>query len=138
MDIVEKEDSKKRKALIQTVSDSDIETEMKDEKEPKEEVPRTFCEGKANGSKPLDQKITIDYDEWEIHLESLGREISKLFEAFHVEVGSVTAETVARNMKEIFAPPPVAEADIQPWKEMVKNLAMLLTKKQKKKKEIVE
>ncbi|KAL2609301.1 hypothetical protein R1flu_027874 [Riccia fluitans] len=41
MDVEEKEDSKKRKALIQTVSD----TKMEDEKEPKEEVPRTVCEG---------------------------------------------------------------------------------------------
>ncbi|KAL2641465.1 hypothetical protein R1flu_009052 [Riccia fluitans] len=72
-------------------------------KEPKEEVPSTFCEGEVSGSKPLDQKITIDYDEWGICLESLRRETSKLFEAFHMEVGSVTAEAVAWNMKEIFA-----------------------------------
>ncbi|KAL2614150.1 hypothetical protein R1flu_025842 [Riccia fluitans] len=136
MDAEEKEDSKKRKALIQTVSDSDTEIEMKYEKEPKEEVPRAFCEGEANRSKPLDQKI--DYDEWGIHLESLGHETSKLFEAFHVEVGSVTAEAVARNMKEMFAPPSVAKADIQPLKEMVKNLAKLLTEEQKRNKEIIE
>ncbi|KAL2612773.1 hypothetical protein R1flu_024465 [Riccia fluitans] len=65
---------------------------------------------KASGSKPLDLKI--DYDEWGICLESLGHETSKLFEAFHVEVSIVIAEAVARNMKEMFAPPPVAEADI--------------------------
>ncbi|KAL2608107.1 hypothetical protein R1flu_026680 [Riccia fluitans] len=93
MDVEEKEESKKRKALIQTVSDSDIKTE--DEKEPMEEVPCTFCEGEASGSKPLAQKITVDYDNWGIRLESLGRETSKLLEAFHVEVGSVTAEAVA-------------------------------------------
>ncbi|KAL2633077.1 hypothetical protein R1flu_004556 [Riccia fluitans] len=138
MDAEEKEDSKKRMALIQTISNSDIETKTEDEKESKEEIPRAFCEGKANGSKPLDQKIMIDYDEWGIRLESLGHETLKLFEAFHVEVGNVTAEAVARNMKEIFAPPPVAEADIQPWKEMVKNLAKLLMEEQKRNKDIIE
>ncbi|KAL2651995.1 hypothetical protein R1flu_020123 [Riccia fluitans] len=60
------------------------------------------------------------------------------FEAFHVEFGNVTTEAMARNMKEIFAPPPIAEVDIQPWKEMVKNLIKLLTEEQKKNKEIVE
>ncbi|KAL2621133.1 hypothetical protein R1flu_001338 [Riccia fluitans] len=109
---------------------------MEDEKEPKEEVPRVFCEGKAIGSKPLDQKI--DYDKWGICLESLGHETLKLFEAFHMEVGSVTAEAVARNMKEMFAPPPVAEVDIRPWREMVKNFAKLLTEEQKKNMAIVE
>ncbi|KAL2652104.1 hypothetical protein R1flu_020232 [Riccia fluitans] len=133
---LEKEDSKKRKALIETISDSKTETE--DEKEPTEEVPRTFCEGKASGSKPFAHKITVDYDDWGIHLESLGRETSKLFEAFHVKVGSVTAEAMARNMKEIFAPPLVVEVDIQPWREMVKNMIKLLTDEQKKNKEIVE
>ncbi|KAL2650011.1 hypothetical protein R1flu_018139 [Riccia fluitans] len=107
-----------------------------DEKEPKEEVPRAFCEGKASGSKLLDLKI--DYDEWGICLESLGRETSKLFEAFHVEVGTMTTEAMARNMKEMFAPPPVAEADIQLGKEMVKNLANLLMEEQKRNKAIVE
>ncbi|KAL2610964.1 hypothetical protein R1flu_022656 [Riccia fluitans] len=94
MDAEEKEDSKKRKALIQTVSDSDTKTE--DEKEPKEEVPHTIYGGKANGT-----------------------------------------EAVACNMKEIFAPPPVAEVDIQLWKEMVKNLIKFLTEEQKKNKEVV-
>ncbi|KAL2624271.1 hypothetical protein R1flu_008516 [Riccia fluitans] len=61
MDAEEKEDSKKHKALIQTVSDSDTKTKMEDEKEPKEKVPHAFCEGEASGSKPLDQKI--DYAE---------------------------------------------------------------------------
>ncbi|KAL2629035.1 hypothetical protein R1flu_013721 [Riccia fluitans] len=82
----------------------------------------------ANRSKPLDLKI--DYDEWGIHLESLGRETLKLFKAFHVEVGSVIAEAVARNMKEMFAPPLVAKADIQLWREMMKNLAKLLREEQ--------
>ncbi|KAL2651107.1 hypothetical protein R1flu_019235 [Riccia fluitans] len=67
MDAKEKEDSKKRKALIQTVSDSETKIETEDEKEPKEEVPHGCCEGEANGSKLLDQKI--DYDEWGIRLE---------------------------------------------------------------------
>ncbi|KAL2653184.1 hypothetical protein R1flu_021312 [Riccia fluitans] len=138
MDAEEKEDSKKRKALIQTVFNSDTKTKTEDEKESAEEVSRTFCEGEASKSKPLDQKITIDYDEWGIRLESLGRETLKLFEAFHVEVGSVTAEAVAQNMKEIFAPSPVAEVDIQPWKKMVKILIKLLTEEQKKNKVIVE
>ncbi|KAL2652105.1 hypothetical protein R1flu_020233 [Riccia fluitans] len=93
MDAEEKEDSKKHKALIQTVSDSDIKIETKDEKEPKEEVPRAFCEGEASGSKPLNQKI--DYAEWRNRVESLGHETSLLFDAFHVEVGSVTTEAVA-------------------------------------------
>ncbi|KAL2633134.1 hypothetical protein R1flu_004613 [Riccia fluitans] len=55
MDIEEKEDSKKWKALIQTVSDFD--TKKEDEKEPKEEVLRTTCEGEASRSKLLDQNI---------------------------------------------------------------------------------
>ncbi|KAL2632923.1 hypothetical protein R1flu_004402 [Riccia fluitans] len=135
-DNLEKEDSKKHKALIQTVSDSDTKTDTEDEKEPKEEVPCAFCEGEASGSKPLDQKI--DYAEWEICLENLGRETSKLFEAFHVEIGSVTMEAVARNMKEMFTPPPVAKTDIQPWREMVKTLANFLTEEQKRNKVIVE
>ncbi|KAL2644537.1 hypothetical protein R1flu_012124 [Riccia fluitans] len=136
MDDKEKEDSKKCKALIQTVFDSDIKTKTEDEKEPKEEVPRAFCEGEANGSKPLGQKI--DYAEWKNRVESLGRETSKLFEAFHVEIGNVTTEAMARNMKGMFAPPPVAEADIQPWREMVKTLASLLTEEQKRTRAIVE
>ncbi|KAL2645371.1 hypothetical protein R1flu_012958 [Riccia fluitans] len=45
---------------------------------------------------------------------------------------------MTRNMKEIFAPPPVVEVDIQPWREMVKNLVKLLTEEQKKNKGIVE
>ncbi|KAL2624326.1 hypothetical protein R1flu_008571 [Riccia fluitans] len=49
----EKEDSKKRKALIQTIFDSD--TEIEDEKEPKEEIPCITCEGEASESKSLDQ-----------------------------------------------------------------------------------
>ncbi|KAL2644197.1 hypothetical protein R1flu_011784 [Riccia fluitans] len=129
MDVEEKEESKKQKSLIQTISDSNTETE---------EVPCTFCEGEASGSKPLAQKRTMDYDDWGIHLESLGRETPKLFEAFHVEVGSVTAEAVARNMKEIFAPPLVVEVDIQPSKEMVKNMIKLLKAEQKKNKDVVE
>ncbi|KAL2613374.1 hypothetical protein R1flu_025066 [Riccia fluitans] len=136
MDEEDKEASKNCKALIQTISDSDTETEMEDEKEPKEEVPRAFCKGEANGSKSLDQKI--DYIEWKNCVESLGRETSKLFEAFSVEVGSVTTEAVAWNMREVFAPPSVVEADIQPWKEMVKTLASLLTEEQKRTKAIVE
>ncbi|KAL2623034.1 hypothetical protein R1flu_003239 [Riccia fluitans] len=93
MDAEEKEDSKKRKTLIQTISDSDTETE--DEREPKEEVPRIVYGGEANGSKLLDKKKTVDYQDWRIHLERLGRETSSLFEAFHLEVGNVIAEAVA-------------------------------------------
>ncbi|KAL2629678.1 hypothetical protein R1flu_014364 [Riccia fluitans] len=130
MDNEEKEDSKKQKALIQTIFDSKTETE--DEKEPKEEIPHTTWKGKASGSKPLDKKTTVDYHDWRGHLENLGRETSNLFEAFHVEVGSVTMEVVAWNMEHIFAPPPNVELDIQPWKEMVKNLIKLLTEEQKK------
>ncbi|KAL2641802.1 hypothetical protein R1flu_009389 [Riccia fluitans] len=93
MDAKEKEASKKRKALIQTISDSDTKTKPEDEKEPKEEVPRVFCEGEASGSKPLDQKI--DFAEWENRVESFGHETSRLFEAFHMEIGSETTEAVA-------------------------------------------
>ncbi|KAL2621665.1 hypothetical protein R1flu_001870 [Riccia fluitans] len=135
-DVVEKTISKQIKALGVYHLCSNTKTKTEDEKEPAKDVPRTFCEGKANGSKPLDHKI--DYDEWGFRLESLGHETSKLFEAFHVEVGNVTAEAVARNMKEMFAPPPVVEADIQQWKKMVKNLAKLLTEEQKRNKEIFE
>ncbi|KAL2654216.1 hypothetical protein R1flu_022344 [Riccia fluitans] len=136
MDAKEKEDSKKHKVLIQTVSDSNTKTETEDEKEPTKEVPRVFCEAKASGSKPLDQKF--DFAIWGNRVESLGCETSRLFEAFHVEIGSVTAEAMARNMKEMFAPPPVIETDLQLWKKMVRNLANLLTEEQRKTKAIVE
>ncbi|KAL2621631.1 hypothetical protein R1flu_001836 [Riccia fluitans] len=136
MDAKEKEDSKKHKALIQTISDSDTKTNTEDEKKPTKEVPRVFCEGEASGSKPLDQKL--DFAEWENHVESLGCETSRLFEAFHVEIGSVTTEAVAQNMKEMFAPPSVVETDLQPWKEMVRNLADLLTEEQKRTKAVIE
>ncbi|KAL2649556.1 hypothetical protein R1flu_017684 [Riccia fluitans] len=69
-DAEEKEDSKKQKALIQTVSDFDI--EMEDEKEPKEEVPRTVYGGEANRNKLLDRKLMVDYDDWGIPLKRLG------------------------------------------------------------------
>ncbi|KAL2620034.1 hypothetical protein R1flu_000239 [Riccia fluitans] len=110
MDAKEKEASKKRKASIETISDSDTETKLEDEKEQEEEVPRVFCEGEASGSKPLDQKL--DFAEWGNRVESFGRETSRLFEAFHMEIGSVTAEAVAQNMKEMFVPPPVVETDV--------------------------
>ncbi|KAL2641558.1 hypothetical protein R1flu_009145 [Riccia fluitans] len=130
MDAVEKEASKKHKAAIQTISDSDTETESEEEKEPPKEVPRAFCKGEASGSKPLDLKT--DFAEWGNCVESFSRETSRLFEAFHVEFESVTAEVVAQNLKEMFAPPPVVETDLQPWKEMVRTLADLLTEEQKK------
>ncbi|KAL2634094.1 hypothetical protein R1flu_005573 [Riccia fluitans] len=110
MDAKEKEASKKHKASIQTVSDSDTETKPEDEKEPEEEVLHVFCEGETSGSKLLDQKL--DFAEWRNRVESLGRETSRLFEAFHVEIGSVTMEAVARNMKEMFGPSPVVETDL--------------------------
>ncbi|KAL2643886.1 hypothetical protein R1flu_011473 [Riccia fluitans] len=93
MDLKEKEASKKHKASIQTVSDSDNETKPEDEKEPEEEVPRVFCEGETNGSKPL--ALKLDFAEWGNHVESFSRETARLFEAFHMEFGSVTAEAVA-------------------------------------------
>ncbi|KAL2631315.1 hypothetical protein R1flu_016001 [Riccia fluitans] len=77
----------------ETVSDSDTETEPEDEKEPEEEVPRVFCEGEASGSKPLDLKL--DFAEWGNHVESFSRETARLFEAFHVNFGSVIAKAVA-------------------------------------------
>ncbi|KAL2612123.1 hypothetical protein R1flu_023815 [Riccia fluitans] len=58
----------------------------------------------------------------------------RLFEAFHVEIGSVTTEVVAWNMKEMFAPPPVVETNLHPWKEM----ATLLTEEQRRTKAVVE
>ncbi|KAL2622998.1 hypothetical protein R1flu_003203 [Riccia fluitans] len=136
MDPKEKEASKKRKASIQIISDSDTETEPEDEKEPEEEVPRVFCEGEASGSKPLDLKL--DFAEWGNHVESFSRETARLFEAFHVEFESVTTEVVARNLKEMFAPPPVVEMDLQPWKKMVRTLADLLTEERKRIKLVVE
>ncbi|KAL2654117.1 hypothetical protein R1flu_022245 [Riccia fluitans] len=90
MDTVEKEASKKRKASIQTIFDSDTKTEPEEEKEPPKEVPRVF------------------------------------------------SEVVARNLKEMFAPPPIVETDLQPWKEMVITLIDLLTEEQKKIKLVVE
>ncbi|KAL2628762.1 hypothetical protein R1flu_013448 [Riccia fluitans] len=110
MDVKEKEGFKKRKALIQTVFDSDTKTKPKDEKEPEEEVPCVFCEGEASGSKPLEPKL--DFAEWGNCVESLGHETSRLLEAFYMEIGSVITKAVARNMKEMFAPPPVVETDL--------------------------
>ncbi|KAL2653946.1 hypothetical protein R1flu_022074 [Riccia fluitans] len=136
MDPKEKEASKKCKASIQTVSDSDTKTELEDEKEPEEEVPHVFCEGEANGSKPLDLKL--DFSEWGNRVESFSHETARLFEVFHVEFGSVTVEAMARNLKEMFDPPPVVETDLQPWKEMVRNLADLLEEEQKRIKLVVE
>ncbi|KAL2651675.1 hypothetical protein R1flu_019803 [Riccia fluitans] len=123
MDAKEKEASKKRKASSHTVSDSDTKTEPEEEKEPPKEVPHVFCEGEASGSQPLDQKL--DFAEWGNRVESLGRETYRLFEAFHVEIGSVTMEAVAQNMKEMFVPPPVVETDLQPWKEMIRKFSLL-------------
>ncbi|KAL2644856.1 hypothetical protein R1flu_012443 [Riccia fluitans] len=94
--------------------------------------------GEASGRKLLDKKTTVNFNEWGVRLQNLGRETSKLFEAFHVDVASVTMETMARNMEQSFAPPPVVEIDIQPWKEMMKNLINLLMAKQKKNREVVE
>ncbi|KAL2624217.1 hypothetical protein R1flu_008462 [Riccia fluitans] len=136
MEAMEKEPSKKHKATIQTVSDFDTKTEPEEEKELPKEVPRAFCEGEASGSKPLDLKL--DFAEWGNRVVSFSRETSRLLEAFHVEFGSVTAEVVAQNLKEMFAPPPVVETDLQPWKEMVQTLADLLTEEQKKIKLVAE
>ncbi|KAL2607870.1 hypothetical protein R1flu_026443 [Riccia fluitans] len=93
MNTMEKEAFKKRKAAIQTVIDSDIETEPEEEREPPKEVPRAFCEDEAGGSKPLD--LNVDFAEWGNRVESFSRETGRLLEAFHVEFGSVTAEGVA-------------------------------------------
>ncbi|KAL2628663.1 hypothetical protein R1flu_013349 [Riccia fluitans] len=71
-------------------------------------------------------------------VESFGHETFRLFQAFHMEIGSVAAEAVARNMKEMFAPPSIVETNLQPWKEMVKNLVDLLTEEQKRTKVVVE
>ncbi|KAL2614081.1 hypothetical protein R1flu_025773 [Riccia fluitans] len=100
MDNEEKEDSKKRKALIQTVSNSNTKRRMRRNQR------RRF-------------------------LTQHGKEKQ-------VGVGSVTAEAIAQNMEQIFAPPPVVEVDVQPWKEMVKNLIKVLTAEQKKNWEVVE
>ncbi|KAL2641564.1 hypothetical protein R1flu_009151 [Riccia fluitans] len=136
MDAVKKEASKKRKAAIQTISDSDTKTEPEEEKEPPKEVPHAFYEGEASGSKPLDLKT--DFAEWGNRVLSFTCETGRLLEAFHVEFGSVMAEGVARNLKEMFAPPLVVETDLQPWKEMVRTLAELLTEGQKKMKLVAE
>ncbi|KAL2609955.1 hypothetical protein R1flu_028528 [Riccia fluitans] len=101
MEAMEKEASKKRKAVIQTISDSDTKTEPEEEKEPPKEVPRAFCEGEVSGSKPLDLKL--DFAEWRNRVVSFSRETGRLLEAFHVEFESVTAEVVARNLKKMFA-----------------------------------
>ncbi|KAL2632725.1 hypothetical protein R1flu_004204 [Riccia fluitans] len=90
----------------------------------------------ASKSKPLGQKV--DFAEWGNCVESFGHETSKLFEPFHVENGSVTSEAVVWNMKEMFTPPPVVETNLQPWKEMVRNLVDLLTEEQKRIKAVIE
>ncbi|KAL2628679.1 hypothetical protein R1flu_013365 [Riccia fluitans] len=131
-----KEASKKRKAAIQTVCDSNTETKPEEEKESPKEVPRAFCEGEESGSKPLDLKL--NFAKLGNHVVSFSRETGRLLEAFHVEFGSMTAEVVARNLKEMSTPPPIVETDLQLWKEMVKTLVDLLTEEQKKIKLVVE
>ncbi|KAL2632636.1 hypothetical protein R1flu_004115 [Riccia fluitans] len=91
---------------------------------------------KPSGSKPLDLKL--DFAEWGNRVESFGRETARLFEAFHVEIESVTAEAVAQNLKKMFALPLVVETDLQPWKEMVRTLADLLAEERKRIKLIIE
>ncbi|KAL2628662.1 hypothetical protein R1flu_013348 [Riccia fluitans] len=76
METVEKEASKKRKASIKTVSDSDTKTEPEEEREPLKEVPRVFFEGEASGSKPLNLKL--DFAEWKNRVESFSREKRRL------------------------------------------------------------
>ncbi|KAL2631365.1 hypothetical protein R1flu_016051 [Riccia fluitans] len=136
MEAVEKEASKKRKAAIQTIFNSDIKIEPEEEKESQKEVPRVFCEGEASGIKPLDLKL--DFAEWGNRVVSFNRETGRLFEAFHVEFESVKAKMMARNLKEMFAPPLVVQTDLQPWQEMVRTLADLLTEEQTKIKLVVE
>ncbi|KAL2611392.1 hypothetical protein R1flu_023084 [Riccia fluitans] len=97
---------------IKDRSDFDTKTEPENEKELEEEIPRVFCEGEASGSKSLDLKF--DFAKWRNHVESFSHETARLFEAFQVEFGSVTAKAMARNLKEMFAPPPVVESDLQP------------------------
>ncbi|KAL2642515.1 hypothetical protein R1flu_010102 [Riccia fluitans] len=77
MDNEEEEDTKKWKTLEQTVPDS--ETKMEDEKEPKGESPHTAWVGEASGSELLDKKTTVNFNEWGVRLQNLGRETSKLF-----------------------------------------------------------
>ncbi|KAL2635289.1 hypothetical protein R1flu_006768 [Riccia fluitans] len=57
MDTVEKEASKKCKAAIQTIFDSDTKTEPEEEKEPPKEVPRMFCEGEASGTQVVARNL---------------------------------------------------------------------------------
>ncbi|KAL2654043.1 hypothetical protein R1flu_022171 [Riccia fluitans] len=132
----QEEASKKRKASIQTVSDSNTETKPEEKKESPKEIPRVICEDEASGSKPLDLKV--DFVEWGNRVESFSRETFRLFEAFHIEIGSVIAEAVAWNLTKMFAPPPVVETDLQPWKEMVSTLVDLLAEEQKRIKLVVE
>ncbi|KAL2629160.1 hypothetical protein R1flu_013846 [Riccia fluitans] len=71
------EEPKKQKALEQSVSDSETETE--EEKKMKGESPNATWIGEASGSKPLDTKTMVNFKEWGVLLQNLGRETSKLF-----------------------------------------------------------
>ncbi|KAL2635856.1 hypothetical protein R1flu_007335 [Riccia fluitans] len=99
MDNEQKEEFEKQKALEQLGSDSKTKTE--EEKETKRESPSAAWIEEASGSKPLDTKKPGNFNEWGV-LQNLGRKTSKFFEALHVNVTSITAEEVARNMEKIF------------------------------------
>ncbi|KAL2624345.1 hypothetical protein R1flu_008590 [Riccia fluitans] len=80
MDKEQREEPKKRKTLEQSVPDSEIKTE--EEKEMKGESPNAAWIGEASGSKPLDTKMKVNFNEWRVLFQNLGQETSKLFEAF--------------------------------------------------------
>ncbi|KAL2624053.1 hypothetical protein R1flu_008298 [Riccia fluitans] len=94
---------------------------------------------KSKREQALDTKVTVDFNEWGVLLHNRGRETSKLFEALHVNVTNVSMEEAACNMERTFVPPPAVKTmDIQPWKEMVKNLVSLLIAEWKRNREVVE
>ncbi|KAL2614075.1 hypothetical protein R1flu_025767 [Riccia fluitans] len=71
MDNEQKEESKKRKALEQPSSDSKTKTE--DEKQTKGEFPNVVGIGEASGSKLLGTKTMVNFNEWGVLLQNLGK-----------------------------------------------------------------
>ncbi|KAL2650156.1 hypothetical protein R1flu_018284 [Riccia fluitans] len=63
------EEPKKQKAGEQSVSD--LETEMEKEKETKGEYPNATRTREPSGSKPLDTKRAVDFNEWRVLLHNL-------------------------------------------------------------------
>ncbi|KAL2651480.1 hypothetical protein R1flu_019608 [Riccia fluitans] len=99
---------KKRKARKQSVSNSA--TEKEEEEKAKDESPNATWIGEASRSKLHDMTMAVTFKKWGIVLHNLGRETSKLFEDFLVNINELSPKEVAHNLERISTPPPAVEA----------------------------